>query len=117
MNSKYEKIDEMSDFLLKNIKCSTQTEDGDIIHVNKNGKTRIVNVFSHEVTIIGDNGTILYKKIVDENHPIIFNAIQYYKFVYKPKSHIKKPYHHDLLLDKKEAPPKPPECEEFYIIN
>lgn len=118
MNNEYERIDQMQDFLLKNIKYKTQNENGDIIHVIKNGKKRIVNAITHEVTIIGGDGKILYKKILDKNHPIIINAIQYYKFIYSPRVHPKRrPHFYDLLLEENDAKPKVEKCEEIYLIN
>ena len=41
----------------------------------QNGK-RIVNSKPHKVTLIWGDSKILYKIVLDKNHPIIFNAIQ-----------------------------------------
>ena len=84
----YEQINEMKDFISGNIVFHSISPDGDIIQKTKNGKTRIVNAISKKVELLDNEGKILYSKILDESHPLIYYAKKRYNHHYvdiKPK--------------------------------
>lgn len=115
MNNDYKQINEMKDFVLKDITDSALDENGEIMSKIKNGKKRIVNIISHKVTIIGSDGKILFCEKLDENHPIICNAIRYYKFYFAPRVNHKVHLHYRLLdEDDKKPTSKVQDCEEIY---
>ena len=111
-----DKLRELSkDFLLKNVVCTAMSIDGgEMEHKFKNGRTRIIDIFKQSVKIIDKDGNLLYHNKLDKKHPLMFNAINYYKLAWVPR----KPIITEAAKRrfKRERDSYKIDCEEFYKV-
>ena len=81
----YEHIEEMKDFTLDNFVSHSMERNGEIVCVIKNGKRRVLNILTNELTIFDKDLNILYSKILDDEHPLIYYARKNHIENRKPK--------------------------------
>ena len=81
----YEHIEEMKDFTPDNIVSHSMERNGEVINIIENGKRRVLNININELTIFDKDLNILYSKILDDEHPLIYYVRKHHFEKTKPK--------------------------------